>query len=120
VSSRLALSLLLVVSLLCGAVAEYCQDHFVREPGWWRLVSTASVVLLMFSWYYCDSRARAFRRSRSLDFGVVALALVAVPYYLVRSRPRGKRFRALLNLVGYCVLLMLSSIAGALIMFLVS
>jgi len=45
--------------------------------------------------------------------GIVMLALVAVPYYIARSRPAGGKGRALLRLVAFCMLLFCAGTAGA-------
>jgi hypothetical protein len=51
--------------------------------------------MLIFGWVHVDSTGRGYSRPRWLDLGVIALALIFVPVYLVKSRPRGKRARAL-------------------------
>ena len=41
---------------------------------------------LVFAWYVLDSNHRNYKRTLMLNFGVVALAGFALPYYLFRSR----------------------------------
>jgi len=41
---------------------------------------------LIFLWYRLDSDARSFRRTPILSVGVIGLAILAVPYYLYRTR----------------------------------
>ena len=42
--------------------------------------------MLIFTWYRIDSRQRSYKRSPWLNISIFALALVAFPYYLFRSR----------------------------------
>lgn len=43
------------------------------------------MALLMFVWYRLDSQQVGYRRSPWLDIGVVGIAIVAIPYYFIRS-----------------------------------
>ncbi|MFL6602281.1 MAG: hypothetical protein ACJ8R9_13220 [Steroidobacteraceae bacterium] len=47
-------------------------------------------VALIFVWYRIDAQERGFRRSAVLNTMVVALTVVALPYYLFRSRGLSK------------------------------
>jgi len=51
--------------------------------------------VLAFLWVYYDSADRNYYRSSSMNIGVVALPVVFVPVYLVKSRPAGTRLKAL-------------------------
>ena len=54
-----------------------------------RLVELALVfamVFLIFLWYRIDADQRGFQRSMLLNIGIVMIAALAVPYYLIRSR----------------------------------
>ena len=55
------------------------------------LIDTA----LIFAWVHADSIERHYVRSPLLNIGVIGLAVVFVPVYLVKSRPRGARAKAL-------------------------
>jgi hypothetical protein len=81
------------------------------------VASTILFSILIFAWYWVDSRSRSFYRSSFLNVGVIAIAIVAVPYYLARNRTRGERLKAFANLGCFLVLLVLAlmvgSIAGA-------
>ncbi len=63
---------------------------------------------LVFTWYRMDSRRCGYRRSPVLDVMVVAIAILALPYYFFRSRGLvgGLRATGLLVLagIGYSVL----------------
>lgn len=71
-----------------------------------RLILGLTVTYLCFLWYRADSDARGYRRSGWLSVGVVAFALGAIPYYLMRSRAEGERRRAVMVFAA-CALLAL-------------
>jgi amino acid transporter len=47
-------------------------------------------VALIFIWYRLDAEEREFRRSAVLNTMVVAVAFIALPYYLFRTRGLSK------------------------------
>lgn len=49
-------------------------------------VGALTISLLMFAWYRHDALECGYRRSRVLDSAQIAVAVVALPYYLIRSR----------------------------------
>lgn len=51
-------------------------------------------ILLIFAWYRLDSDQRGFRRSPGLNIGIIAVAIVGLPYYLFRSRGAKRGFMA--------------------------
>jgi amino acid transporter len=108
------LALLVAVTLVAGVVDAHDMALHVQSNGW-AVLSTLMFSFLSFCWYRLDSEARQYRRTRWLSIGVVMLAIVAVPYYLVRSRPAGQKGRALLRLAGFCVLLAVAGTAGGLV-----
>ncbi len=108
VRAKQALASFLVFCAILGSVGAYLDSDHIREPWWWRLTSTALATFILFAWYYYDSECRGYPRSTWLNIGVVGFALVAIPYYLIRSRPPGQKGKALLKCLGFCVL---SSIA---------
>ena len=88
-----------------------------HEQGPWLLFVCTLVFgvlqnFLPFYWYRLDSDLRAFARSRLMNFGVVFLAPLVIPIYLLRSRARGRRLRALLRFVGFSLLLVLAVVLG--------
>jgi hypothetical protein len=108
------LALLVAVTLVAGVVDAHDMALHVQSNGW-AVLSTLMFSFLSFCWYRLDSEACQYRRTRWLSIGVVMLAIVAVPYYLVRSRPAGQKGRALLRLAGFCVLLAVAGTAGGLV-----
>jgi len=68
-----------------------------------------------FAWYRHDRDERNYPRSLLLNMGIIAVVYIAMPYYLVRSRPRGQKLRALLRLAGFVLLMILSAVLGLVI-----
>lgn len=112
-NAKKSLALLLILSVAVGAVDAYLSAHNLHEPLWWSVGSTLLFAVLIFAWYYQDSVNRSYHRTPLLNIGVAALAVVAIPYYVVRSRERGQRAKALLRTLGFFVLMLLSSFVGA-------
>jgi hypothetical protein len=112
---RHVLGLLLAFTLLVGLIDAHEVAHngaHDADAAWWGVVSTLLFSFLCFYWYRLDGERRRFRRSRWLNVGIVMLAIVAVPYYLARSRPMGEKGRALLGLAGFVVLLGGTAVLG--------
>jgi hypothetical protein len=95
---------LLVAIMVSSTVDAYLQAHHIWVPGWWHVSSTLVLSLLIFGWYYFDSEVRSYPRSMLLNIAVVGVAIVAVPYYVVRSREKGKKLIAIFKLLGFCTL----------------
>lgn len=71
-------------ALLSGAIDQYFYPNVEMPPtaGAYMLIN----MLLIFFWYRLDSDAIGYRRSAWLNIAVVALALIALPWYFFRSR----------------------------------
>jgi len=110
--ARQTLVALLVLIAFFSTVDAYLQANHIQRPGWWHVISTLSLSVLIFRWYYFDSEVRSFPRSKWLNIAVFALALLAIPYYLVRSREKGQKLKAVLRLVGFCALSLVSASLG--------
>jgi hypothetical protein len=106
----LAAALLLMV--LDGFVDATYGASGGSQPLAWSIPLTLAFSFLIFTWYRRDSDERQYRRSRWLNIGIILLTPVAVPYYLLRSRPRGQKLRALLKCAGFAVLMVLGAAAG--------
>lgn len=111
---RQVLVLMVVCMLLYGALAG---DNITRHAHRAGVGPPFEIVFsfLSFYWYRLDSDERRYRRSKPLNVGVIAVAAVALPYYLVRSRPAGQRLRALLRLAGFALALGVGAVVGAVI-----
>ncbi len=75
---------LAIASLASGAVDQYFYAGVAFPPT--ALAFTVIGALLIFAWYRLDSTQIGYRRSPWLNVGVIALAIVVLPYYFFRSR----------------------------------
>jgi len=110
--ARHVLYALLAVMLVSGVI-EPVESNAPPPPVWWAVLSAFLMSFLPYYWYRLDSEGRRFHRSRWMSTGVVALNIVGLPIYLLRSRPRGQRARALLRCFGFMVLMGLTAALGS-------
>ena len=107
---------ILVVFIVAAAAVAFVHGvHIARgiaQPGYLRIVSSAIFGALAFLWFWNDSEARSFKRSPLLSVAIVTLAVVAVPYYLMRSRGDGERFIAIAKLIFFVVILFIAIMIG--------
>ena len=91
-----------IVGFLNGAISQYLEPNvtFPRTDVVFMLIGAA----IIFIWYYYDSENNKFKRSPLLNIAVVAIGILAVPYYLFRSR--GLKLGALFTLYFIIVLLL--------------
>lgn len=111
-TNRLPLFALLFITALSGIFG----GHFMARHGDAALLSKLALDLMFsfvsFLWYCRDRDARHYTRSRWLSVAMVSASFFALPYYLWRSRPAGKRGSALLRFFGFVVLLVAVTGAG--------
>lgn len=110
--ARHVLYALLAVMLLTGLI-EPVEPTAPPAPAWWMLLSGFLMSFLPYYWYRLDSEGRRFFPSRSMTTGVVTIAFIGLPVYLLRSRPRGRRAIALLRCLGFGALMVLAAGIGA-------
>jgi hypothetical protein len=108
-----ALIALLVVIAFFGAVLAFLEARGIAEPSMLQMGSTLAFSALTYWWFWLDSEARAYKRSPFLSVGIIAIGLIAVPYYLLRSRPKGARLSALGKLLGFIFLLVGALMVGS-------
>lgn len=101
--------------MLVSGMVEPVDPAAPLPPLWWILLSGFLSSFLPFYWYRLDSVARTYLPSRWMSTGVVALTPIVLPIYLLRTRPRGKRGRALLSYFGFFFLMLLATMLGALL-----
>ena|SRR5688572_3552389 len=102
---------IVLVTLSVAAFADGVA-HQLTAPGEMfarsDILFTFIAALLIFLWYRFDSDKRSFRRSPWLNVAVVAVAIIALPYYFFRSRGFARGGIAvglfLLSCVGYVAL----------------
>ncbi|MES2130248.1 MAG: hypothetical protein V4463_23505 [Pseudomonadota bacterium] len=114
-TARHALYIFLAGCAIIGGVGEYFDQHRIAEPVAWTFSSEVALLFPIFMWYHLDSEARGYARSRWLSAGVIGLSIVAIPYYLVRSRPHGQRVRALCYCVAFLVAAMVAMLGGGMV-----
>lgn len=103
---------LLVCFGFIGFVSGLFTARNLSEPTWWSLFSTFLISVTIFCWYRIDSTQKEFKRPFFLSVGVVAIAPLAIPLYVVSSTKRGFRLRALGRVLGYSCLLIFFGIVG--------
>lgn len=103
---------LLAFSAILGVFLSYRTVRGIPEPESVRMVSAVLLSLLTFAWFWIDSEFRAYKRSPFLSVSIVALGVLAIPYYLLRSRPKGQRLKALGKWLGFVLLMMLAFVMG--------
>lgn len=111
-TGKRSLIALLIFSIVFGAVAAYLKSHRIFE-SWWYAVFAVVQGVLMFDWYYLDSKAHAFARPKWLSIAVAAMPFIAIPYYLILSRDKPQRTRSLLACLGFTVVCILAAVASA-------
>ena len=75
---------LVLASFISGAVDQYFYPGVLFPPT--ALLAAVTFLLLIFAWYRLDATEIGYKRTRSLNVGVVALGVLALPYYFFRSR----------------------------------
>jgi hypothetical protein len=108
---RILIALLLLM-VLDGLLDATYDAGGQETPIGWSLALALSFSFLCFAWYRHDSDARHYARSRWLNTGMVVLTVLAMPYYLLRSRPRGQKLRAILKCAGFALLMVLATAIG--------
>ena len=69
-----------------------------------------------FVWYCRDSDAHGYRRSLMRNIGFNSFGIVFIPYYLVRSRAAGQKWRALFRLAGFGMLMLFATAIGLMLL----
>lgn len=115
VYARRALYALLALAVTIGVSSAVSDARQTDEPPLWTLAYNLGFNALTFTWLYFDSLGRGYRPSLLLKVGVLLLAAVAVPWYLLRSRTGSARWIALARLAGFFVLLVLAASTGYLL-----
>ena len=115
--AALALLALRFLSTLVDAATEG-QDNAALLL--WTFVSGFSSSFLSFYWFRLDREQRGWPRSRWLSIAVIFLTPLAIPWYIARSRPRGRKLRGVLRFFGYVLLVLLASAAGGMLALVLS
>lgn len=114
-TSRRALRYLTLVIVVYAAFVGYFAATDRDPPRIVDLAALFGMTALTYAWYHFDAAERGYRRSAALGASMVVCALLAVPYYLLRSRESGTRAKAVARFVGYVLhAVVLGSAAAAL------
>jgi hypothetical protein len=96
--------LLLALSALLAGLFDPVVNAARGSLAWFSMALSLFCATLVFTWYYLDTDERAYRRTPLLNMMVVAAGVVAIPYYLFRSRGARRGLRA----IGFFLLALLS------------
>lgn len=75
---------LMLCALISGVVRQIVAPDEPVGPS--DILFTIVGVFLLFFWFRLDSDERSYKRSPLLNVGVIALAVVVLPYYFFRTR----------------------------------
>ncbi len=95
------------------ALGAFLQSAMGKNMG--QVFSILFKVLASFSafvWYCRDSDAHSYRRSLGRNILFNAVGVIFVPWYLLRTRPTGQRFAAMLSLGNFCFLMLVALVVG--------
>lgn len=103
-----ALALLGVVSLV-GPLLERWWTGRIEPLSTFDVVTTLASIPLIFWWYHVDKRQHDYEAGPLMNVGIVAVAIVALPIYFIRSRGWKRGFIATILALGiFAVTLALS------------
>ena len=83
--TRTPILILMAVFFGFGLLNLALTGHY-RSPNPWHLMEQLSVITLIYWWYYSDKTERHYQAGKWMNIGMIALAPVAIPIYLFRSR----------------------------------
>jgi len=85
VAKTYALAILAAISLL-GPMLEMVVTGRVEALSNFELAETFLSLAPIYWWYYVDKEQRQFRAGPLLNVGVIAMTIIALPIYFIRSR----------------------------------
>ena len=112
---RRPLLLLLYLVAQGEFIDGYWRARGMQPPPLWEVLGAFLTSFTAFVWFCRDSDAHRYRRSRLRNIGFIFFGLLFIPYYMVRSRAPGQKWRALRRLAGFCFLLLIAAISGVLL-----
>ena len=81
----LALGILALLSLL-SPIVETIATGRVEAFGTFGMVETVVSLVVLFWWYHLDKQERNYPAGPLMNGAVLALAIIALPVYFIRSR----------------------------------
>lgn len=106
------LILMLLVMVADGYSDATYASRGLQQPVEWTLPLTLFFSFLTFLWYRRDSDDVGYARSRGLNIAIILASPISVPYYLVRSRPQGRKLMAVARCAGFALLMVLGEAIG--------
>ncbi len=92
---------------VCALLVGFTDRHPDQLLDADTLISTwiaALCVVLAFCWYWLDARERNYRRSWGMGIAMVLVTCIAMPVYLIRSRPGARSLLTIAKALGVFVL----------------
>ena len=81
----IALAILAVLSL-ASPLLEGALTGSVEPFGRWGLAEAFISLLPVYWWYHLDKQQRGYRAGPLMNVGVIAVTILALPVYFIRSR----------------------------------
>lgn len=103
---------LLLVAGLCIGVVNPILFGAPSAPPLWSTLEKLALVVLVYWWFHADTAEQNYQPSWLLRGGIIFLAIVAVPVYLVRSRGGRQGGVALLKMFAFLMLWFALVVAG--------
>ena len=86
---------LLALTALLAGLSDPVFNAAGDDLAWFKMALSLFCAILVFTWYFLDTGEHAYRRTPLLNVMVVAVGIVAIPYYLLRSRGTQRGLRAI-------------------------
>lgn len=83
-----------LMALVFGCL-EYAPLRGPERGSWLLTLHAVASLVLVFAWFLVDERRRGYKASIVLKISMVVLTVVALPFYLFRSRGLAGGFKAL-------------------------
>lgn len=77
------------------------------------VIGTVIQLFIGFRWLQLDARQLDIRRPGWLNVGIIMAAIFFVPYYLLKTRPEGRRGVAMIGFFGLVIAIMAATSIGA-------
>lgn len=107
------LILMLAFQFASSALLQWLENRFGALPDGAMMISAVGFLFLLFWWIVLDSNEYGYRRSRGFNIAVILLPIVAIPYYLLRTRAPSQRHLLVIKSFTFCVGLLAASQAGS-------
>jgi len=91
-------------------------DHvFSRAPAAapYHFASILAISVLFFAWFMADASDLGVAPSRALKVSVLAVAVLAIPYYLLRYKGLKRSLMSMVKFAGFLSVYMVSQVALA-------